>query len=259
MEIISIDAINIAEKHICCALGTDQDSRHRETNKKHWLFERYKEGLVFRRLDARGKIFIEYMPIETVWKPIIGKNYMVINCLWVSGKFKGQGYAQKLLELCLEDAKAKGMDGVCVATSPKRKPFLTDGRFYKKFGFEVVDEAPPFFILSAYKFNQTAPNPAFAPHTKTGTCENQNGFTLMYSDQCPYMEPYINLYADRIRTLNIPAQVIKFENYHQAQSMGCPFGTSSIYYEGKFITHELLAPTKLDAFIEKTTGNPISI
>ena len=258
MEIISIETNNIANEHICCALGNDEDSRRRSDNKKAWMLERFKEGLVFRRLDARGKIFIEYMPIETVWKPILGKNYMVINCLWVSGRYKKQGYARQLLELCLEDARNKGMDGVAVATSPKQKPFLTDGRFYAKFGFEVVDQAPPFFVLMAHKFNPEAPNPAFAGHTKTGMCENKEGFTLMYSDQCPYMEPYINLYADRIAALNIPVKVIKFENYQQAQSMGCSFGTSTIYYNGIFITHELLAPTKLDVFIEKTTGIPIN-
>lgn len=254
MDIISIDAETIAEKHICCALGNDKDSRQREANKKDWMLERFKEGLVFRRLDERGKVFIEYMPIETVWKPIIGENYLVINCLWVSGRFKGHGYAKQLLDLCLEDAKAKGKYGVAVITSPKRKPFLTDGRFYEKFGFEVVDQAPPFFVLMVHKFDAEAPEPKFSEHTKDGTCENKDGFTLMYSDQCPYMEPYINLYADRIRALGMQAQVIKFESYQQAQSMGCPFGTSSIYYNGHFVTHELLAPKKLDAFLEKTTG-----
>ena len=254
MDIISIVEENIAEEHICCAIGNDKDSRQREANKKAWLSDRFKEGLVFRRLDARGKVFIEYMPIETVWKPILGKNYLVINCLWVSGKYKKQGYAKQLLELCLEDAKKRGKDGVVVATSPKKKPFLTDGRFYQKYGFEVVDEAPPFFVLMAKKFNLDAPDPVFASHTKSGECENKDGFTLMYSDQCPYMEPYINLYAERIRELGMNAQVIKFESHTQAQSMGCPFGTSSLYYNGKFVTHELLAPKRLDAFLEQTIG-----
>ena len=37
-----------------------------------------KDGHVFRKLNARGKIFIEYEPIETSWAPINGNNYMYI-------------------------------------------------------------------------------------------------------------------------------------------------------------------------------------
>ena len=46
---------------------------------------------MFRKLNARGKIFIEYEPLETAWVPIIGKNYEYIYCLWVAGSFKGKG------------------------------------------------------------------------------------------------------------------------------------------------------------------------
>ena len=55
---------------------------------------------------------------------------MVINCLWVSGKFKGQGLSVKLLEECINDAKQKNMQGIAVVTSSKVKPFLTDRKFY---------------------------------------------------------------------------------------------------------------------------------
>ena len=53
---------------------------------------------MFRKLDARGKIFIEYEPNETAWVPIIGKNYEYIYCLWVAGSFKGKGIEKELLE-----------------------------------------------------------------------------------------------------------------------------------------------------------------
>ena len=53
---------------------------------------------MFRKLDARGKIFIEYEPNETAWVPIIGKNYEYIYCLWVAGSFKGNGIGKELLE-----------------------------------------------------------------------------------------------------------------------------------------------------------------
>jgi len=91
MKIITIDKTNIEKEHICCAIGNDKVNQSRAETKKEWLKGRFDEGLVFKRLDQRGKVFIEYMPIENVWKPVVGKNYMFINCLWVSGQFKGQG------------------------------------------------------------------------------------------------------------------------------------------------------------------------
>lgn len=53
---------------------------------------------MFRKLDAREKIFIEYEPNETAWVPIIGKNYEYIYCLWVAGSFKGKDIEKELLE-----------------------------------------------------------------------------------------------------------------------------------------------------------------
>lgn len=105
MKTITIDQNNIDQEHICCAIGNDKINQSRAEPKKDWLKERFKDGLIFKRLDDRGKIFIEYMPIEKVWKPLIGKNFMIINCLWVSGKFKGKGISTKLLNECIADSK----------------------------------------------------------------------------------------------------------------------------------------------------------
>ncbi len=63
MKIISIDKNNIDEEHICCALGNDKENKERAQTKKDWMKERFGDGLAFKRLDDRGKIFIEYMPV----------------------------------------------------------------------------------------------------------------------------------------------------------------------------------------------------
>ncbi|HEX2953081.1 MAG TPA: GNAT family N-acetyltransferase, partial [Bacillota bacterium] len=104
MKIISINESNIDQEHICCAIS-DKKGETCVSSKKDWMKRQFKEGLVFKRLDARGKVFIEYIPAENAWCPIIADGYIFINCLWVSGQFKGQGYADKLLEECMNDAK----------------------------------------------------------------------------------------------------------------------------------------------------------
>lgn len=251
MKIISLDKTNIDEEHICCAIGNDRQNQARALTKKDWLKERFDDGLSFKRFDQRGKIFIEYMPIEKVWKPIEGTNYLVINCLWVSGQFKGMGLSTQLLDECIHDARSRKMDGIAVVSSTKVRPFLTDKKFYLKQGFEVVDAAPPYFELLVLKFNNNAENPRFCGYAKSGTCTDKNGFAFIYSNQCPFMEEYVGLLAEVCRSKKIPFTVKKLENYQDAQRFGSPFGTLGIFYKGIFRTHELMPGKKFEKFIEE--------
>ena len=102
---INLTIENINDEHICCAIG---DPKHQQgvDSKKEWIKNKLNDGHVFRKLDARGKIFIEYEPIETALVPIDGKNYEYIYCLWVAGSFKGKGIGKELSDY----AKEKGMN-----------------------------------------------------------------------------------------------------------------------------------------------------
>ena len=138
---------NIEKEHICCAIG---DPKHQlgVERKKEWIKSKLKDGHVFRKLNARGKIFIEYEPIETAWVPIDGKNYEYIYCLWVAGSFKGKGIAKELLEYAIQDAKEKGMSGLCTLSSKKKKPFLGEKKFFEHYGFQVVDVIADYELLA---------------------------------------------------------------------------------------------------------------
>ena len=69
---------------------------------------------VFRKLNAKATVFIEYAPLEITWLPIIGNNYYFLYCLWAVGSPKGNGYGKSLMEYCLADAREKGKSGVCM-------------------------------------------------------------------------------------------------------------------------------------------------
>lgn len=116
MEYIQITKENIDKEHICCAMSGKQSIL-----KKAWMKEQLDEGLVFYRSIERGKCFIEYIPAEKAWVPIEADGYMYINCLWVSGRMKGHGYSNDLLNHCIQDAKAQGKEGLCILSSDKRK------------------------------------------------------------------------------------------------------------------------------------------
>lgn len=77
------------------------DKKHQTgvNDKRNWLAERIKEGHVFRKLDAQGKVFIEYAPLEKAWVPVTGDNYFYIYCLWVSGSYKGKGIRKGIVTI----------------------------------------------------------------------------------------------------------------------------------------------------------------
>lgn len=69
MGFIKVDQTNIDQEHICCAIS-DKRGETCVSSKKAWMKERFADGLVFQKLDQRGKVFIEYMPAEKAWCPI---------------------------------------------------------------------------------------------------------------------------------------------------------------------------------------------
>lgn len=255
MNIIEINKQNLAQEHICCAIGNDLENKLRAQTKKDWLASQFENGLVFKRLDERGKVFIEYMPIEKVWKPIIGSNCMVINCLWVSGQFKGKGFSTQLLDKCIEDAKKQKMNGIAVVSSNKVKPFLTDKKFYLKHGFKVIDTAEPYFELLYLELNPNAAKPKFAEIAKLGISEVKKGFAFYFSNQCPFMEVYVYKLAEVLKAKCIDFKIVKIENSTDAQKSPSAFGTLGIFYNGKFVSHELMTEKKFEELVDKIMNN----
>lgn len=129
MELIRITQDNLEQEHICCAISNNRDIQ--VMSKKEWLKERLDEGIVFLKCNVRGKCFIEYIPAENAWAPVEADGYMYINCLWVSGQFKGKGYSSLLLDECIRDSKAKGKKGLVILSSQKKKGISLRPQIYE--------------------------------------------------------------------------------------------------------------------------------
>ena len=122
MEYIRVTKDNLEKEHICCAISNNKDIQ--VSSKKAWLADRFDDGLVFLKSTERGKCFIEYIPAENAWNPIDADGYVFIDCLWVSGSFKGHGYSNDLLGACVADSRERGKKGLCTLCAEKKKPFL---------------------------------------------------------------------------------------------------------------------------------------
>ena len=168
-DFVNLTAENVADEHLCCIIRSKK-FHPGIAAKRQWLSDRLNEGHVFRKLNAKATVFIEYAPLETAWVPIIGDNYYYVYCLWVLGDYKGKGYAKSLMEYCLADAKEKGRSGVCMLGAKKQKSWLSDQSFAKKFGFEVVDTTDNGYELLALSFDGNTPK--FARNAKSQKIEN---------------------------------------------------------------------------------------
>lgn len=249
-DFINLTKENLANEYLCCIIRSKKLHPGVEA-KREWLFDRLNEGHVFRKLDAKATVFIEYAPLETAWVPITGDNYYYIYCLWVSGSPKGNGYGRALMEYCLNDAKEKGKSGVCMLGAKKQKAWLSDQSFAKKFGFEVVDTTDYGYELLALSFDGTVPQ--FAPNVKNPEIKSDN-LTIYYDMQCPYVYQNIEKLKEYCETENVPASFIQVDSLQKAKELPCVFNNWAVLYKGKFETVNLLDVTALKRILKKAGG-----
>lgn len=241
MELIRVTEENLQQEHICCAVANNKDFQ--VLAKKTWMQKQLKEGLVFLKGNVRGKCFIEYIPAEAAWMPIEADGYMYIDCFWIAGQLKGNGYANLLLDECIRESKEKGKKGLCIRASAKKKPFLSEGAYLKYKGFQVADTAEPFFELLYLPFEEDAEIPRFKDCVKNPKIDEM-GYVLYYTHQCPFTAKYAPLIERAANEHGIPFKSILIDNREQAQNMPVASTTYALFCDGKFITNEILSEKK---------------
>ncbi len=58
-KFINLTLDNINGEHLCCAIA-DKKHQYGVNIKRTWLLDRISEGHIFRKLNEKGKVFIEY-------------------------------------------------------------------------------------------------------------------------------------------------------------------------------------------------------
>ena len=247
LDFVTLTLDNLETEHLSCIIRSKKPHPGVEA-KRRWLAERIPEGHIFRKLNVKEAVFIEYAPLETAWVPILGENYLYLYCLWVSGSYKGQGIGQALLESCLADAERQGKSGVCMLGSRKQKAWLSDQAFAKKFNFRVVDQTENGYDLLALSFDNTLPR--FAQNVKQMRIENQE-LTLFYDDQCPFINQYIETIRKECAADDIPLSLNPIDSLEKAKSLPCVFNNWACFYKGHFETVNLLNLDALKRILRK--------
>ncbi len=245
-KFINLDFYNIKDEHLCCAIA---DKKHQAgvTQKKRWLEDRLAEGHVFRKLDAKGKVFIEYAPLESAWVPICGDGFLFIYCLWVAGSFKGMGHGRSLLLHCIDDAKKQGKSGVCVLSSQKKKPFLSEKKFFVHYGFEVVDTLGGYELLA---LSLDGSKPCFAEKSREMRI-NSEILTIYHGLQCPYISNCISEVKEYCSSNKIDLNIVPVDTLEKAKNLPCVFNNWAVFNKGIFVTNHLLNENLLKKMLRK--------
>ncbi|NND31874.1 MAG: GNAT family N-acetyltransferase [Saprospiraceae bacterium] len=239
---------NISTEHICCAIS-DKKCREGYEAKKEWLKNQFQDGYVFKKVDVRGKVFIEYVPAEKGWVPVEAPGYMLINCFWVSGQYKRKGQGTRLYLECEKDARDK--QGIVVVVAEKKQPFMSEKKFFVKQGFMLADTAPPYFELWYKPFVKNAVLPKFKPCTRNAQCDVKKGLAVYYTNACPFTEFYVNVELKRIaEKKEMELTVQKLSKREEAQNHFVPHTIYSLFYNGDFVTQHILNEKYFDRFIK---------
>lgn len=253
--IVEVTSETIDETHICCAIGTDAVNRSRAERKKEWMRCRFAHGHRFLKADVRGKVFIEFEPLASALVPVIGDGYHFIQCLWASGRYKGQGYGRALLEAC--EAATAGSAGLVAISTGRKRPFSVDRRFYLAMGFEVVDTAAPYFELLVKRGAPSAsadastPPPRFADAARAAAVPGASGFDFYYTDGCPFNHDYAHILADLARERGYRAEIHPIATREEALELPVAWGLFSLFYDGAFVSQEIYSEKKFAAWLDE--------
>jgi GNAT superfamily N-acetyltransferase len=255
MTYISITRENLQSEHICCAFS-DKKCADGYASKQQWLANEFGNGYVFRRLNERAKVFVEYGPAEKAWAPISAPGYMMLGCFWVSGRHKGHGHGKALLQQVIDEARRDNKHGVVAVAGMKKFHFMSDTAWLLKQGFEIVDSTPSGFCLLSLIFEASENRPHFNEAARLGQCPDKKGLLAYYSNRCPFTEYHVG--TSLVETANkrkLPLRRIKLNTREEAQASPTPATIFSLFLDGRFITTDL--SVCMDSRFDKIVQNKI--
>ncbi len=256
-EFIDLNSENIKEEHICCAISDKKCSDSYQA-KKDWLQTEFNNGYAFTRINQRAKVFIEYGPAEKAWVPIKAPNYLNINCFWVSGKYKKNGYGKELLKRVTEQAKKEGKNGLVTVVGTKKFHFMSDTKWLLRQGFKEVEKTSSGFSLLVKKIDSKGVIPKFNDSVKSGECEVKEGIVVYYSNRCPFAEFHAReSLQETAKKRALSLKVIKLKTLEEAQSCPSPATIFSLFFNGQFVTTDISScmDRRFDKVLKKVLKN----
>ncbi|MCF3592996.1 GNAT family N-acetyltransferase [Rhodobacteraceae bacterium LMO-12] len=244
-ELIRVTADTLEHHGFFCKMSARKTKAW--ADKRDWLLARFDEGLQLRLLGGGQRGFIEFIPGAYAWRAIEGaEDLVVIHCLWVVGKSKGQGHARALLDSAEDWARDNGYRGVAALTSSGN--WLIRKGILELRGYESVEAAAPGFDLMLKRFA-----PGKAPRLSGGwekkAAEMGPGLAVLRSAQCPYLEDAAAHARDAAEELGLKFSDRVITSAEELRRLSpTPYGVFALTHEGRLLaSHYLLKKDILKA------------
>jgi len=242
-ELIHVTADNVARTGFFCKMSGRKQPGYRR--KLAWLEARFDEGLEMRLLGGGARGFVEFIPGTYAWRAIENAApYVVIHCLWVVGRSKGQGFGRALVEEVLGYAEANGFAGVAAVVS--RGNWLIGSRVLEPYGFASVATAPPGFDLVVRRFRPDTPDPQFCGRWEAKARAHGDGLVVFRTDQCPYLDDAVNnaaAYADAHGLRFTEVELTSADDVRRLAPT--PYGVFAIVRDGELASYHYLTAKDL--------------
>lgn len=252
MKIVAVTPENAVKETFFCIKDTKKQGFK---DKLSWFQLRYKEGLrikILKNHEDKMIGFIEYVPAKNAWRAIDADNYMFVHCIYIySKKERNKGYGSRLIQEAQNEAKAKGMDGVCVITS--KGSWLANKSLFEKVGFKQIEAKDRFELLSN-TWNNSAAKPKFYNWTKQQ--KEYKGWHLLYADQCPWNEKSVAAILNVAMDYNVDLKVSKINTVKEAKMAPSGFGVFNLLHDGKLLDDHYLSATRFRTILKKELNIP---
>jgi hypothetical protein len=242
--LIDIDGASLDESPCC---GIKNSAHPGLVSKRCWLKTHFSLGLRAKTLiDPDGKPcgYIEYLPGEFAWRGVSASGYMFIHCVWNhSRQHQRKGWGSAMIDACLNDAKAAGMNGAAVMT--RDGPWLAGRSLFVANGFKLADTAAPDYHLLVRKFKAGAADPVFKGGFERKAARFTRGLTIIRSAQCPYIAKFATEIAQTAEEeYHIKPKMIELESWSDAQDAPTPYAVFAVIYKGRLLADHQISRTR---------------
>lgn len=246
MNIVEVTPETISTCGLYCVKNKSNPGNYA---KSAWYEKAYKDGLrMLIATDNEGNQLgmIEYTPIENAWRPILGKNYLFIQCLVLFAKQdRTRGVASNLIQSVCNKSLELKLAGVCTITS--NGAWMAGKEIFIKNGFSEADSKSRFELL--VKENEPHDLPKFSDWEKYRN--ELKGWNLFYTDQCPWLIKSVEDLKSESALQGVDLQISKIDSAFDAQHSPTGYGTFSLIRDGRELADHYISRTRFKNILRK--------
>jgi len=246
---VSLEIVGPENVSVCGIGCTGSRSHEGYEPKLAWLEHRFREGLRQLRLrDGRGRglAFLECVPGEYAWRPVVAKGWLFVHCLWVYPKGQAVGgLGARLIEACVEQARTMRACGVAVLVSDG--PWMVGKEVFLRNGFEQIDERDRFQLVihrirrgAAPRFGKLDPK-----------WKRSRGLHIVYAPQCPYLPKSVADVSAMVREEDLKVRVTVLKSAAEAQRAPSYYGVFNLLWNGRLLSDHYVSRGRFRNLLKK--------